>query len=251
MSPSRDISVTTTAAAPASASSATTAATSRPDPSSHPLTRTSPLKWSTPAPTRPGHRSAKPARNPGCVIAGRTHHDPGHAGVEQLLPRRLQCAPLRPPARGSQRRRRCRPRRPDWSATPVRAASRSTTWSQGAPAASNRPRPLDGVGPVNGFPPEVALSQAHAAPPPDVYSRVKVHVSDAGAARRPPGTAAEISCPRTSCPEVSCPQTASAASLARLHKVGQGPEAHRRGFFGMELGGPDGPASMAATTGPP
>ena len=58
--------------------------------------------------------------------------------------------------------------------SPVRAASRSTTWIQRAPAAANSPRDAHRVVVVDGLGGEVALVQADAVPAAQVDRREEI-----------------------------------------------------------------------------
>ena len=73
------------------------------------------------------------------------------------------------------------------AASPVRAASRSTVWIQGAPAATKRLGHRDGSSPWIALAVEVALHELHDAAAAQVDGRVEVHQPTA-TATRPPAT---------------------------------------------------------------
>ena len=72
-----------------------------------------------------------------------------------------------------------------FTGSPVRAASRSTTWIHRAPASANGPSHGDGVVAVDGLLVEVALHEANGPAGPQIDRRVELHRHASTPAARP------------------------------------------------------------------
>ena len=156
-------------------------APSRPEPCSHPRTTISPSRSSRPTAIgrvlrQPVHQ-APAARAPRCR-ARRGPPPPRTAPRPQ--PRRARRHPSAPARRPPRRWRAITAR---FTGSPVRAASRSTTWIHGAPAAAKRDGLLDRIVVIHGLAVVVALVEANAAPAQHVDGRIKIHERDQAGGR--------------------------------------------------------------------
>ena len=161
--PSRPISVTISAASPMPSKRWASSTRSAPEPSAQPRIATSLPRASSPTATRPGYSTHSSSTSAGRSTAA----VPTRRARPRRRAARSAASAVRTPPPTSTRQATLRTIRRIWSRwvrSPVRAASRSTTWIHRAPAASNSRATAHRVVVVDGLGGEVALEQADAVP---------------------------------------------------------------------------------------
>ena len=167
--------VTISAANPASSNSTATSTRSRPDPSTQPRTATSRPRPSSPSATRPGQRSPTGGPTPGrssAAVPTTTRVTPPSRSASAAVVVAHATAGLHP---GADRAAAIAAITGRFTGSPVRAASRSTTWIHRRPGVGEQPRLRHRVVAVHRLLVEVALVEAHAPPAAQVDRRVQLH----------------------------------------------------------------------------